>query len=62
MKRPARPQLPNISALFGAVYRFFEMAALGPPFCRGMFFAPAIENHVEDHHITVEQRLGIAGY
>jgi len=38
------------------------MAALGPPFCRGVFFPHSIENHVEDHHINVEQRLGIAGY
>jgi hypothetical protein len=38
------------------------MAAFGPPFCRGTFFSGGIENHVEDHHINVEQRLGIAGY
>ncbi len=38
------------------------MAVFGPPFCRGMFFGMAIENHVEDPHIIVEQRLGIAGY
>ena len=38
------------------------MAAFGPPFCRGVFFSLSIEKHVEDHHISVEQRLGIAGY
>ena len=38
------------------------MAAFGSPFCRGVFFCRGIENHVEDHHINVEQRLGIAGY
>ena len=38
------------------------MATFEPPFCRGVFFGITIENHVEDPHINVEQRLGIAGY
>ena len=37
------------------------MAASKPPFCRGLFFGLAIEKHVEDPHINVEQRIGIGG-
>ena len=33
-----------------------------PLFCRGLFFGIAIEKHVEDPHIIIEQRIGIAGY
>ena len=68
MKRRHRPRLRRLACnqrkfINGGFLsrHFFVPCDIVPPLCRGRFLRIDIENHVEDTHIMVVRRFGIAG-